>query len=125
MAEMKYTKDHECIYVEGDIAWVGITDYAREALGDLVYVELPEVGKTVSKGDDFAVVESVKTAAEVYSPVDGEVIEANDNMQDDLELITKALNDGGWIAKIKMNDTSQLNDLMNEAAYQDYLAEQD
>ena len=125
MAEMKYTKDHECIYVEGDIAWVGITDYAREALVDLVYVELPEVGKAVSKGDDFAVVESVKTAAEVYSPVDGEVIEANDNMQDDLELITKALNDGGWIAKIKMNDTSQLNDLMNEAAYQDYLAEQD
>lgn len=125
MAEMKYTKDHECIYVEGDIAWVGITDYAREALGDLVYVELPEVGKAVSKGDDFAVVESVKTAAEVYSPVDGEVIEANDNMQDDLELITKALNDGGWIAKIKMNDTSQLNDLMNEAAYRDYLAEQD
>lgn len=67
MAEMKYTTDHECIYVEGDVAWVGITDYAREALGDLVYVELPEVGKTVSKGDDFAVVESVKTAAEVYS----------------------------------------------------------
>lgn len=125
MAEMKYTKDHECIYVEGDVAWVGITDYAREALGDLVYVELPEVGKTLSKGDDFAVVESVKTAAEVYSPVDGEVVEANDNMQEDLELITKALNDGGWIAKIKMNDASQLDDLMDEAAYQDYLAEQD
>mgnify|MGYP001627874111 CR=1 FL=1 len=125
MAEMKYTKDHECIYVEGDIAWVGITDYAREALGDLVYVELPEVGKAVSKGDDFAVVESVKTAAEVYSPVDGEVVEANDNMQDDLELIIKALNDGGWIAKIKMNDTTQLDDLMNEAAYRDYTANLD
>ena len=125
MAEMKYTKDHECIYVDGDVAWVGITDYAREALGDLVYVELPEVGKTVSKGDDFAVVESVKTAAEVYSPVDGEVVEANDNMPDDLELITKALNEGGWIAKIKMSDVSQLDGLMDEAAYKDYLAEQD
>jgi len=125
MAEMKYTKDHECIYVDGDVAWVGITDYAREALGDLVYVELPEVGKSVSKGDDFAVVESVKTAAEVYSPVDGKVVEANDNMPDDLELITKALNEGGWIAKIKMSDASQLDGLMNEAAYKDYLSELD
>ncbi len=125
MAEMKYTKDHECIYVDGDVAWVGITDYAREALGDLVYVELPEVGKSVSKGDDFAVVESVKTAAEVYSPVDGEVIEANDNMPDDLELITKALNEGGWIAKIKMSDASQLDGLMDEAAYKDYTANLD
>jgi glycine cleavage system H protein len=125
MAEMKYTKDHECIYVDGDVAWVGITDYAREALGDLVYVELPEVGKSVSKGDDFAVVESVKTAAEVYSPVDGEVVEANDNMPDDLELITKALNEGGWIAKIKMSDASQLDGLMDEAAYKDYTANLD
>ena len=121
MAEMKYTKDHECVYVDGDVAWVGITEYAREALGDLVFVELPDVGKTLSKGDEFAVVESVKTAAEVYSPVDGEVVEANDNMPDDLELITKSLADGGWIAKIKMSDASQLDGLMDEAAYQDYL----
>ncbi|MAE51536.1 MAG: glycine cleavage system protein H [Micavibrio sp.] len=121
MAEMKYTKDHECVYVDGDVVWVGITDYAREALGDLVYVELPEIGKSLTKGDDFAVVESVKTAAEVYSPVDGDVIEANDNMPDDLELITKPLNDGGWIAKIKMSDTAQLDDLMDESAYKEYV----
>ncbi len=121
MAEMKYTEDHEAVYVDGDVAWVGITAYAQEALGDLVFVELPEVGKSLSKGDEFAVVESVKTAAEVYSPVDGEVVEANDNMPDDLELITKDLSDGGWIVKIKMNDASQLDGLMNEAAYQDYL----
>ena len=122
---MKYTKDHECVYVDGDVVWVGITDYAREALGDLVYVELPEIGKSLTKGDDFAVVESVKTAAEVYSPVDGDVIEANDNMPDDLELITKPLNDGGWIAKIKMSDIKQLDDLMDESAYKAYVANLD
>ena len=121
MAETKYTEDHEAVYVDGDVAWVGITKYAQEALGDLVFVELPEVGKTLSKGDEFAVVESVKTAAEVYSPIDGEVVEANDNMPDDLELIAKDLADGGWIAKIKISDASQLDGLMDEAAYQDYL----
>lgn len=83
MAEIKFTQDHECIYVEGDIAWVGITAYAQEALGDFVYVELPDLGKKVQKKEYFAVVESVKTAAEVYSPVDGEVVEANTAMPDD------------------------------------------
>lgn len=122
MAELKYTKDHECVLVDGDVAWIGITDYAREALGDLVFVELPDIGKKVSKGQDFAVVESVKTAAEVYSPVDGEVIEANDNMPDDLEMIAKPLNEGGWIAKIKMSDASQLDGLMDAATYKDYVA---
>lgn len=121
MAELKFTKDHESVYVDGDVAWVGITKYAQEALGDLVFVELPDVGKQVGKGDEFAVVESVKTAAEVYSPVDGEVVEANDNMPDDLEMISKALADGGWIAKIKMTDAGQLAELMDEPAYQDYL----
>lgn len=120
MSELKFTNDHECIKVDGDIAWVGITKYAQEALGDLVYVELPDIGKQVKKGEDFAVVESVKTAAEVYSPVDGEVVEANDNMSDDLELITKAVADGGWIAKIKISDPSQLEGLMDEAKYNEY-----
>lgn len=121
MAELKFTTDHESVYVDGDLAWIGITAYAREALGDLVFVELPEIGKQVSKGDEFAVVESVKTAAEVYSPIDGEVVEANDNMPDDLELIAKPLADGGWIAKIKITDPSQLDGLMDEAAYNEYL----
>ena len=121
MSELKYTNDHECIKIEGDVAWVGITKYAQEALGDLVYVELPEVGKKVGKGDDFAVVESVKTAAEVYTPVSGEVIEANDNMADDLEMITQPVGEGGWIAKIKMDDPSQLEGLMDEAKYKEYL----
>ncbi len=122
MAALKFTEDHECIFVDGDVAWVGITKYAQDALGDLVFVELPDVGKVVKKKEYFAVVESVKTAAEVYSPVDGEVIAANDGMPDDLELITKPLKDGGWIAKIKMSDSSQLSGLMDEAAYKDYIS---
>ncbi|HRQ62055.1 MAG TPA: glycine cleavage system protein GcvH [Alphaproteobacteria bacterium] len=121
MAELKFTKDHECLYVEGDTAWVGITSYAKDALGDIVFVDLPAVGKSVSKGDSFAVIESVKTAADVYSPVSGSVVEANDNIPGDLDLIAKPLKDGGWIAKIKMSDTSQLTGLMSEAEYQDYL----
>ena len=115
-SERKVTNDHECVKVEGDVAWVGITKYAQEALGDLVYVELPQVGKKVKKGEYFAVVESVKTAAEVYSPVDGEVIEANDNMPGDLEMIKSPVGDKGWIAKIKISDKSQLAGLMDEAA---------
>lgn len=121
MAELKYTKDHECLYVEGDLAWVGITAYAKDALGDIVFVDLPEVGKTVGKGDSFAVIESVKTAADVYTPVSGEVVEANDNIPGDLDLIAKPLKDGGWIAKIKMSDSSQLSGLMSESEYQAYL----
>lgn len=121
MASLKYTNDHECVKVEGDVAWIGITKYAQEALGDLVYVELPAIGKKVKKGEYFAVVESVKTAAEVYSPVDGEVIEANDNMPNDLEMIKSPVGEGGWIAKIKISDASQLANLMDEAAYRKYI----
>lgn len=121
MAELKYTNDHECIKVEGNVAWVGITKYAQEALGDLVYVELPAIGKKVKKGEYFAVVESVKTAAEVYSPVDGEVVEANDNMPNDLESIKSPVGEKGWIAKIKISDPAQLANLMDEAAYKKYI----
>lgn len=121
MAELKYTNEHECVQVAGDVAWVGITKYAQEALGDLVYVELPQVGKKVKKGEYFAVVESVKTAAEVYSPVDGEVIEANSAMPGDLELIKSPVGEKGWIAKIKISDASQLANLMDEPAYKKYL----
>lgn len=122
MSNFKYTNDHECVHVEGNTAWIGISKYAQEALGDLVYVELPAIGKKVSKGETFAVVESVKTAAEVYSPVDGEVIETNDNMSSDFELITAPVNEKGWIAKIKLSDPSQISGLMDEAKYKDYLA---
>jgi len=121
MAEFKFTEDHEAVYVDGDTAWVGITKYAQDALGDLVFVELPDIGKQVSKGDEFAVVESVKTAAEVYSPIDGEVVEANDNIESDLDSLAKPLNEGGWIAKIKIADPAQLEGLMDQAKYDEYL----
>lgn len=121
MAELKYTKDHEVVALDGDIAAIGISKYAKEALGDLVFVELPEVGTSYSKGDDFAVVESVKTAAEVYTPVDGEVVEINEAMPDDLDLVEKPVNEDGWIAKLKISDPSQLDELMDQAAYDEYL----
>ena len=120
MTGLKYTNDHECVKIDGDIAWVGIRKYAQEALGDLVYVELPAIGKKVKKGEYFAVVESVKTAAEVYSPVDGEVVAANENMPNDLESIKSPVGDQGWIAKIKISDPTQLASLMDKAAYKKY-----
>jgi len=125
MAALKYTEDHECLFVDGAVASVGITKYAQDALGDLVYVELPKVGHKIKKGESVAVVESVKTAAEVYSPVDGEVIEVNAAMPDNLELIAKPLNEGGWIAKVKLSDPAQLDGLMDEAAYKAYLEKLD
>lgn len=125
MAEFKYTKDHECIYVEGDVAWVGISKHAQDALGDLVFVELPDVGKTVEKGGDVAVVESVKTAAEVYSPVDGEIVEINEPMADDFDLISAPVNNNGWIVKVKVSDAGALAELMDQAAYDEYLKEID
>ncbi len=121
MAETKYTSEHEWLKIEGgNVAVIGITEFAQDALGDLVFVELPEVGKKVNKGDHFAVVESVKTAAEVYSPVAGEIVAINDNLSGDPELIKKSMDDG-WIAKIKMNDPAQIARLMDKAAYDAFL----
>ena len=125
MAEFRYTKDHEAIYVDGSIAAVGITAHAQDALGDLVFIELPEVGKEVAKGDEVAVVESVKTAAEVYAPIAGEIVEANEAIVDDLALIANPVNDNGWLVKLKIADEAALSDLMDEAAYGAYLKEID
>jgi glycine cleavage system H protein len=117
----RYTKDHEYIRVEGDTGVVGITDYAQGQLGDVVYVELPTVGKTVTKGGEAAVVESVKAASEVYAPVSGEVVEVNG----DLEGSPGAINDDpsgrGWFMKIRLTDQSELEGLMTEEQYQDFL----
>ncbi len=117
MSNLKFTKDHEWLKIEGDdTAVLGITDYAQNALGDLVYVELPSIGKNVKKGEHFAVVESVKTAAEVYTPVTGEVVAVNDDLSTDPELIKKSLEEG-WIAKIKMTNADEMAGLMDQAAY--------
>ena len=112
----KYTEDHEYIRVEGATGVVGITNYAQDQLGDIVFVELPAIGKVLKKGDEAAVVESVKTAAEVYTPVTGEIIGVNDNLSGDPELLKKGL-DEGWIAKIKMTSSDEMSGLMDQAAY--------
>lgn len=118
---MKFTKDHEWLKIEdGNVAVIGITDYAQNALGDLVYVELPKMGRQVKKGEHFAVVESVKTAAEVYTPVTGEVVSINDNLSGDPELLKKSIEEG-WIAKIKMNNPEEVSAMLDKAAYDDFL----
>jgi len=114
---IKYTEDHEWILVEGDIATIGITDYAQNALGDVVFVELPEVGANYGKGDDASVVESVKAASEVYSPVSGEVVEVNTALDDAPDLVNQSAMDDGWFFKVKMSDPSELEDMMDETAY--------
>ncbi|MED7789447.1 glycine cleavage system protein GcvH [Francisella sp. 19X1-34] len=115
--ELKYTKSHEWIKVEGDEVTVGITEHAQSLLGDLVYVELPEVGEEFSKGDDTCVVESVKAASDVYSPLDGEIIEVNESLVDDPSQVNHAPYKDGWLFKLKISDDSQLADLLTADAY--------
>jgi len=117
MATTYFTEDHEWIRVEGGTATVGITDYAQEQLGDLVFVELPEVGKTVSKGDPAVVVESVKAASDVYAPVDGKITAANDALSSDPSLVNSSPAGDGWLWKMSLADESQLAGLMDEAGY--------
>ena len=117
---VKYTEDHEWVKVEGDTAIVGITKYAAEQLGDVVFVELPDVGASFEKGGDMAVVESVKAASDVYAPVGGEVLEVNDTLTDAPETVNEAPEAGGWFAKLKLSDTSELDALMDEAAYKTF-----
>jgi glycine cleavage system H protein len=116
-----FTDQHEWILVEDDIGTVGISEYAQEQLGDVVYVELPEVGKKIDKGDEAAVVESVKAASEIYAPVTGEVIEVNDQLPDDPAIVNRSAMEDGWFFKIRISDKSELADLMNEKRYQDYV----
>lgn len=120
---MKYTKDHEWIKEEGDVVTIGITEHAAEALGELVYVELPESGNSYNKGDAFAVVESSKSASDVYIPVSGEVIEANESLNDQPELVNNSTYQDGWIAKVKISNPSDLDDTMDEAAYKEFVAQ--
>lgn len=118
---VRYTKDHEYIRVDGDVGTVGITDYAQGQLGDVVYVELPEVGKTVSKGGEAAVVESVKAASEVYAPVSGEVVEVNGELEGAPNAINEDPLGTGWFLKLKLSDPSELDALMSEADYETYV----
>ena len=115
-----FTDQHEWVLVEDDIGTIGISEYAQEQLGDVVYVELPEVGKTIDKGDEAAVVESVKAASEVYAPVSGEVIEVNEALAEDPATVNRSAMEDGWFFKIRLSDKAELSDLMNEKRYKDY-----
>jgi glycine cleavage system H protein len=116
-----FTQEHEWIKVDGDTATVGITDHAQEALGDIVFTEVPDAGKQLSKGQEAAVVESVKAASDVYSPVSGEVTEGNSAVVDDPSLVNSDPEGGGWFFKIKLSDSGELEGLMDEGAYRDWV----
>jgi len=121
--DVRYTKDHEWIRTDGVVATVGITTFAQEHLGDVVFVELPEIGKRVSQGDEAAVIESVKAAAELYAPASGEVVEVNSNLDGDPSLVNSSPNDKGWFIKIKLSDPDQIDGLMDEEAYKSFVEE--
>ncbi|MGE0239282.1 MAG: glycine cleavage system protein GcvH [Parvibaculaceae bacterium] len=119
-----YTKEHEWISVDGDVATIGITNHAQEQLGDVVFVELPAIGKAVTKGGDAAVVESVKAASEVYAPVTGEVVEVNKELEGDPALVNREAEGAAWFMKVKLKDKAELADLMDKASYDKFVAEQ-
>ena len=119
---MKYTEEHEWLRVDGDIVVVGITEHATTQLGDIVFVELPEVGTEVSKDDDIVVIESVKAASDIMAPLDGEIVEVNEALADNPALANEDAMGEGWFFKLKATDLSQMDDYMDEAAYKDMIA---
>ena len=121
MSQTRYTKDHEWIRVEGQDATVGITPYAAEQLGDVVFVELPEVGKTFNKGDEIAVVESVKAASEIYAPASGKVTAVNNALEDEPAKVNEAPEGEGWFLKLELSDPSEVEALMDADAYQKHI----
>lgn len=122
MSKTYFTRDHEWIRIEDGVATVGITDHAQEQLGDLVFVELPETGRTLARGDTAVVVESVKAASDVYAPIDGEVVAVNEALAGEPALVNTSAAGEGWLWKMKPADASQLDELMDEAAYQAMIA---
>ena len=122
MADLRYSEDHEWVRVEGDIAVIGISDYAQDQLGDVVFVEFPEPGLAVAQGDEAAVVESVKAASEVYSPVSGEVVEVNEPLADDPGLVNREPTGGGWFLKVRMSDPEEVDALLDESAYRNFVS---
>ena len=125
MSDARYTKEHEWVRLDGDVATVGISDHAQGQLGDIVFVDLPEVGKSVARGDAMATVESVKAASEVYAPVGGEVIEVNEALGDDPALVNSGAESEGWFVRLKVAGQDDLAQLMDADAYRDYVASLD
>ena len=124
MSVLRFTRDHEWIRLDGDLAVVGVTDYAQSQLGDVVYVELPEIGRRVEKGKEAAVVESVKAASEVYAPASGEVVEVNEALAADPAKVNADPMGEGWFLKLRLADLKELEGLLDEAAYQRFVGEQ-
>lgn len=120
----RYTKDHEWVRLDGEVATVGITNYAQEQLGDVVFVELPDVGKEVKKGDEAAVVESVKAASEVYAPLTGEVVEVNGALESEPGKVNSDPEGDAWFLKLRLSDTGEFDSLMDESQYNAFLEEQ-
>jgi glycine cleavage system H protein len=122
MSELRFSEDHEWIEFEGDVATVGITDYAQEQLGDIVFVDLPELGAELGVGDDAAVVESVKAASEILAPLSGEITEVNEDLESDPSKVNESAESNGWFFKMTIADASELDDLMDRDAYDSYVA---
>ena len=114
---LKYTKDHEWIGLDGEAGTIGITDFAQKELGDVVFVELPDVGRALKQGEEFGTIESVKAVSELYSPVTGEVLEVNESLRDNPELVNKSPYEDGWIMKVRLGTASEVDDLMDAEAY--------
>ena len=120
--DLKYTDEHEWVAVDGDIATIGVTDYAQGELGDLVFVELPEVGDDVTMGESFGTVEAVKAVSDLFAPLSGSVVEVNEMLTDDPEIVNKDPYGDGWMIKIKMSDADELSNLLDPDAYKDHIA---
>jgi len=123
-SDLKYSREHEWIRVEGNLATIGITDYAQEELGDIVNVELPDEGDEIHKDEAFGAVESVKASSEVFSPVSGKIAEVNEPLLDAPEMINEDPYDEGWMVKIELSDSSELSELMDAAGYEQYIQEE-
>lgn len=122
--DLKYTKEHEWVRVAGNIATIGITEYAQEQLGDIVYLEFPEEGEAVTKGDGFGVVESVKAVSDIYAPISGEVVEVNDPLKEAPETLNEDPHGEGWLVRVEMSNTEELDDLLTSKAYQAFIKEE-
>lgn len=121
MSDLRYSKDHEYVALDGDVATLGISDYAQSQLGDIVFIELPEVGKKVARGKEIAVIESVKAASEVYSPLSGEVVEVNPELGETPALVNDDPLGRGWLVKLRVSDANECASLMDDAAYSSFL----
>lgn len=122
MSDVRYSKDHEWVRLDGDVATIGISEYAQEQLGDVVFVELPEIGRKVARREALAVVESVKAASDVYAPLGGEVVEVNQALEGEPALVNQSAEDQGWFCKLRVSEAGQMDDLMDTEAYQAHVA---